>query len=339
MKRFALTRLPVLADASKANATSPATHLLRAGGIDLLDRLKEGLDAPTHLVELRALADEYSVRMKGINPLEGGGVSIGALTTLAQVAEATEAEMPGAFAALQQSAGAAANPGIRNAATVGGNLLQRPRCWYYRDKEIQCLKKGGTRCYAIDGENRYHAVLGGGPAYIVHPSSLGSPLQALNATVVIAAADGKEHEMPLADLFHLPTTDPQTEHTLAPGEVLLEVRLPAPAAAQRSSYQVAKERAVYDWPLAEVSVSLTLEGGLMKDVRVALGHVAPIPWDASNAARLLEGKKPDEALFAQAAKTAFSKAMPLRDNAYKVRLGGGLLRKALHQATSLPLPE
>jgi xanthine dehydrogenase YagS FAD-binding subunit len=335
VKRFALTRLPVLGDAQALVKDNEESHHFRAGGIDLLDRLKEGLEAPSHLIELRALNDEFSARMQGVNP-STEGISIGALSTLSELAEA---ELPPAFSAIQQAAGAAANPGIRNAATVGGNLLQRPRCWYYRDKEIVCLKKGGTRCFAIDGENRYHAVLGGGPVYIVHPSSLGSPLLALGAQAVIAGVDGKERVIDLSELFHLPTTDPQTEHTLAPGEVLLELRLPPAGENQRSNYQVAKERAVYDWPLAEASVSLSLEGGLMKDVRIGLGHVAPVPWDASNAAKLLEGKKPDAALFQQAGRTAFVDASPLRDNAYKVRLGGALIRKALHAATDLPLPE
>lgn len=335
MKPFSIVRLPTVAEAQSRALEGPDTRVFRAGGIDLLDRMKEGLEAPTHLVELGAVTGDAGGRMRGIRDTDEA-VTVGALTTLAELADA---EMAAGYRALQTAAGDAANPGIRNSATVGGNLLQRPRCWYFRDRELSCLKKGGDRCLAVDGRNRYHAVLGGGPAYIVHPSSLGAPLTALGARATILGADGTERTIPFADLFHLPSRGVTTEHNLQAGEILLEVLLPKAGGTQRSSYAVAKERAAYDWPLAEAAVRLDLDGGVMKNVRVGLGHVAPVPWDAPAAAKVLEGQKPDAALFEKAGQAAFEKAQPLSDNGYKIPLGVGLVRKALHEATDLPLPE
>ncbi len=335
MNRFSLVRLPTLGEAQAQVAGDPGARVFRAGGIDLLDRLKEGLESPTQLVELSAVADAFGPRMQEIRATDTGPV-IGALVTLAQLAKQ---EMSPAYGALQAAARSAASPAIQHTATVGGNLLQRPRCWYYRDAEIKCLKKGGNRCYAQDGRNRYHAVLGGGPAYIVHPSSLGAPLVALGASVVIAGIDGAERTIPIGKLFHLPSTSPQTESTLAAGEVVVEIVLPKAATGQRSAYAVAKERSTYDWPLVEAAVKLDLDGGVMKNVQVGLGHVAPIPWDASEAARVLEGQRPDAGRFERAGQAAFKRAVPLPDNAYKMPLGVGLIRRALHEATDLPLPE
>lgn len=335
MNPFTIVRLPTLRETSSRVAESPGTRLIRAGGIDLFDRMKEGLDAPDELVELRAIAGDEGHALRGAAP-DGDGFRIGALVTLGQLADL--AELPRAYRALQVAAGEAATPGIRNAATVGGNLLQRPRCWYYRHADLVCLKKGGDMCYAQTGDHRYHAILGGGPSFIVHPSSLGSPLLALDATVDVWDGKSATRTIPIAELFVLPTVDPEREHSLAPGEVLLSVRLPAPLPGQRSAYATAKEKQSQDWPLAEASARLRLDGGTMKDVRIALGHVAPIPWAADSAAKVLEGKAPSAALFAEAAKAATTAAKPLEGNAYKVPLVQGLVRQALHAATDTPLP-
>jgi xanthine dehydrogenase YagS FAD-binding subunit len=195
MQPFALIRPKQLEHAQQLVRAEPETRVLRAGGIDLLDRMKEGLDEPDALVELRGIltagagvaenepllpADDESLHW----PEAARRGHIGALTTLAALAEA---ELPGADA-LMQAAGQAATPGIRNTATVGGNLLQRPRCWYFRNRELVCLKKGGDTCLALLGDNRYNAILGGGPSFIVHPSSLATALTALDATVQIHRA-------------------------------------------------------------------------------------------------------------------------------------------------------
>jgi xanthine dehydrogenase YagS FAD-binding subunit len=336
MQPFELVRLPTLPRAQAEVVEDPIHRAYRAGGIDLIDLMKEGVYSPERLVELRRLEDEHGSRMRSIEATETG-IRIGALVTLAQLAEPT-ALAPG-HAALAQAAGQAATPGIRNTATVGGNLLQRPRCWYFRAADLVCLKKGGAVCLAVSGDHRYHAILGGGPSYIVHPSSLGSALVALEATVTVQQADGELRTQPIEALFALPSVDPQREHTLGDGEVLLDVTLPAPPAEQRSAYVAAREKQSHDWPLAEAAVRMRIEGGKMTDVRVGLGHVAPVPWRAAEAEKVLEGQKPDPARFAEAATAATSPARPLGGNRYKIPLTQGLLRHALHAASQLPLPE
>ncbi len=334
MKPFSLVR-PLTLDAARARVlASPADRELRAGGIDLLDRMKEGLSTPAELVELRSIAGEDGARLRKIEALIDG-VQLGALVTLAELA-ASDA-LAGAYEAVREAAGSAATPSIRNAATLGGNLLQRPRCWYFRHADLPCLKKGGKTCLAVTGENKYHAILGGGPSYIVHPSTLACALIALDAGVDIL---GNALRQPaLAEIFVSPKDDPKREHDLAPDELLLHVQLPAARPGQRSGYAAVKEKQSHDWPLAEVAVRLSLEAGTMKDVRVVLGHVAPVPWRSREAEAALEGKAPAEALFAEAAKAALWEARPLRDNAYKIPLAQGLLRETLHRVTGVPLPE
>ncbi len=335
MNPFTLVRLPTLDSAHDHVAAEPAGRLYRAGGIDLLDRMKEGLDAPDELVELHAIAGEHGARMRGIAATEDGGWRIGSLVTLGQLAGFED--LPSAYGALRDAASNAATPSIRNGATAGGNLLQRPRCWYFRHSDLLCLKKGGYECLAVSGDNRFNAILGGGPSFIVHPSSLGSPLVALGASVTVAGAKGLR-TMPIEDLFALPTVDPTKEHTLADGEVLVSIELPPALAGQRSAYHFAKEKQSQDWPLAEASVRCTVEAGVMREVRVALGHVAPVPWRSKEAEDALEGVAPSADAFAKAAAAALSVAKPLEGNAYKVPLAQGVLRYALHFATSTPLP-
>ncbi len=336
MNRFSLVRLPTLDSARERVAAEPEHRTFRAGGIDLLDRMKEGLDAPDELVELAAISGDEGRRMRGISQRDDGGWRLGALVTLGQIANFDE--LPSGYAAVRSAASHAATPGIRNAATAGGNLLQRPRCWYYRNEDLLCLKKGGYECLAVTGDHRYHAVLGGGPSFIVHPSSLGSALVALGASVTIAGPDGLR-SLPIEELFAPPTVDPTKEHTLAAGEVLVSIELPPPLAGQRSAYQFAKEKQSHDWPLAEASVRCTVEGGRMREVRVALGHVAPIPWRSTEAERALEGQAPSTELFATAAAAALAPAKPLEGNAYKVPLAQGVLRYALHDATGIARPD
>jgi len=335
MNPFTLVRLPTLDAARERVAAEPERRSFRAGGIDLIDRMKEGLDTPDELIELQAVGGEHGARMRGIAATDEGGWRIGALVTLGQLA--TFADLPSAYGALAAAAGNAATPSIRNGATVGGNLLQRPRCWYFRHSDLLCLKKGGYECLAVSGDNRFNAILGGGPSFIVHPSSLGSALVALDASVTVASAKGLR-TVPVQELFALPAVDPTKEHTLAPGEVLVSVDLPPPLAGQRSAYHFAKEKQSHDWPLAEASVRCTVEGGLMREVRVGLGHVAPVPWRSKEAEDALEGVAPSTAAFERAAGAALSVAKPLEGNAYKVPLTQGVLRYALHFATATPLP-
>jgi xanthine dehydrogenase YagS FAD-binding subunit len=336
MNRFTLVRLATLAEARARVAAAPQDREFRAGGIDLIDRMKEGLDEPDELVELHAVAGDEGRAMRGIAKAEGGAFTIGALVTLAQIAGFED--LPTGFAALREAADAAATPGIRNAATLGGNLLQRPRCWYYRHSDMPCLKKGGFECLAVTGDNRFNAILGGGPSFIVHPSSLASPLVALGAKVNVAG-EGGVRQIDIEELFAPPTVDPKREHTLKAGEVLLSVELPAPLPGQRSAYRYAKEKQSHDWPLGEAAVRCTIADGKITHVRVALGHVAPIPWRSPEAEKVLEGKTASPELFEKAAAAAMTRAKPLPRNAYKIPLSQGLLRQALHAAASIPLPE
>lgn len=336
MNPFTLVRLPTLDAARERIQEEPERRAYRAGGVDLVGHLKDGLAEPDQLVDLAAIGGEEGKRMRGVVATEDGGWRIGALVTLGQLADFEE--LPTAYAALREAASHAATPGIRNAATAGGNLLQRPRCWYYRHPDLVCLKKGGYECLALTGDNRFNAILGGGPSYIVHASSLASPLVALDASVTIGG-EGGLRTIPIAQLFAPPTVDPQKEHTLSAGDVLLSIELPPPLAGQRSAYHFAKEKQSHDWPLAEASVRCTVEGGVMKNVRVALGHVAPIPWRSKEAEDALDGVAPSTGAFDKAAKAALSVAKPLEGNAYKVPLTQGVLRYALHTATATKLPE
>ncbi|MFO7564695.1 MAG: FAD binding domain-containing protein [Enhygromyxa sp.] len=358
MQPFSLIRPKQLNRARALVREQPELRVFRAGGVDLIDRMKEGLDEPELLVELREV-EELSpgagvVEQAPLLPASDDAypnyyfpdgqlyAQIGALTTLAALAETA---LPGAEA-LTQAASEAATPSIRNIATVGGNLLQRPRCWYFRNRELLCLKKGGEVCLAVMGDNRYNAILGGGPTYIVHPSSLGAPLLALDAVAEVQRGEPGEGPSNLtrqltsiADIFVDPQQEPTREHNLGPGDVLTSVWIPM-IEGMRSAYQAVREKQSHDWPLAEAAVRMRIAAdGSMRDVRVALGHVAPIPWNASEAAELLEGQVPSEALFQRAAEAALAPARPLDGNAYKVLLSKGLLREVLHRASGLPLPE
>lgn len=340
MKRFELLRPDGLGTASQA-LLDDERAVARGAGIDLLDHLKAGLSEPSALVELRRIPGEAGETLRGIavRSDDPAHIELGSLVTLSQLAEAET--LAGPHAALRRAASEAATPSIRNMATLGGNLLQRPRCWYYRDPELRCLKKGGDMCLAIGGDSRYHAILGGGPSWAVHPSSLGAALVALNARVRIhgvgTTTDGVR-ELPIEELFAPPSEDPKREHRLARGEILTAVLLPKAAGDHRSAYRAAREKQSHDWPLAEAAVSLEMVQGKMTKVRVGLGHVAPIPWRATEAEAVLEGRAPSTDLFAEAAEAALAPASALAGNAYKIPLTRGLIRHVLHEASGVPTP-
>jgi len=219
---------------------------------------------------------------------------------------------------------------IRNAGTVGGNLCQRPRCWYYRHEQAVCIKKGGSECFSYSGMNKYNAILGGGPSYIVHPSDLAPALVALGAEVTLKSKRG-ERVMPLEQFFTLPSEGSVLrENVLQPDEILTRVRVPAPqGAGWRSTYIKFKERGSYDFALVSVALAARLEGGVIKEARLVLGGVAPIPWRCSKAEKALVGRKLDAETSALAGKVALEGAQPLTYNAYKVPLAQGLITKAL----------
>ncbi|HEU0093035.1 MAG TPA: FAD binding domain-containing protein, partial [Vicinamibacteria bacterium] len=268
MKNFELARPSSLAQARELLADRPGA-VFKAGGIDLLDHLKENLVETPRVVDLRSIAG-----MRDIAPQPDGSLRIGPLATLAEVA--AHAGVRATHRALAQACGEAASPQIRNVATIGGNLLQRPRCWYYRQESYKCLKKGGDVCYAVGGENRYHSIFGGGPSYATHPSNAAVPLVAFGAQVVLEGEKGPR-TVAASDFFTSPSKDPERENQLQPGEVLTEIRVPA-AAGWRSAYEDLRERAAFDWPLVAAAMAVRVEGGLVKEARIVLGAVAPIPW-------------------------------------------------------------
>jgi xanthine dehydrogenase YagS FAD-binding subunit len=292
-----------------------------AGGTDLVTLLKTGLAAPTRLVDVKRL-DGLSA---GIAPTPGG-VGLGALTTLADV-EASPL-LQERYAALPAAAAVAATPQLRNMATLGGNLLQRPRCWYYRNPHLDCWLKGGHDCPAREGENQLHAVFDEGPCVAVHPSDLAPALHAFEATVRLRGGSG-ERTLPIADFFAPPTDERRTETVVRADELLLEVHLPDLPPGTRSTYVKAMDRKIWAFALVGVAAVLRLEGQRIVHARLTLGGVANVPRRAAAAERLLLGATPDDALFARAAEAALEGATPLAHNAYKVTLARALVRRAL----------
>ncbi|MGA7764349.1 MAG: FAD binding domain-containing protein, partial [Candidatus Binataceae bacterium] len=240
-------------------------HMALAGGVDTLDLLKQQIAAPRTLVDLNGLKE-----LQGIDPTPEGGLRLGALARLSDVA--THPVVRARFAALAEAAGEAATPQIRNLGTVGGNLLQRPRCWYFRNPDIECLKKGGHICYAINGLNRYHAILGGGPSFIVHPSNLAPALIAFGASLRLSGPGG-ERKVVLDQFFALPSVDATRENVLQPGEIVVEVVVPPPAASAQSAYLEVREKQSFDWPLVSVAAVLEIDPGSKKvhQANVVLG--------------------------------------------------------------------
>ncbi|MGZ6205605.1 MAG: FAD binding domain-containing protein, partial [Candidatus Binataceae bacterium] len=227
MNRFAIVT-PANLPAAVRLLAEPG-HMAIAGGVDTLDLLKQNIAAPPPtLVDLNGLTE-----LQGINPAPDGGLRLGAMVRLSDVAAHPVVRMR--FAALAAAAGEAATPQIRHLGTVGGNLLQRPRCWYFRNPDIVCLKKGGHICYALNGLNRYHAILGGGPSFIVHPSNLAPALIAFGASVRLSGPGG-ERKVVLDQFFALPSVDATRENVLQAGEIVVEVIVPPPAASTQSAY-------------------------------------------------------------------------------------------------------
>ena len=297
-----------------------------AGGQDLLTTMKEYITRPTRVVNLKNIGGLDRIRPDGKK-----GLRIGALVTLTQLEES--AEVRRSFPGLAEAAHSIATPQIRNLGTVGGNLCQRPRCWYYRLEEVVCLKKGGSECYAAKGENKYNAIFGGGPSYIVHPSDLAPVLVALGATLSVTGASGKR-TIPLDKFFTLPSEgNIRRENVLRDEEIITEIHVPASAFAARSTYLKFKERDSLDFALASVAAAVEVASNkTVKQARVVLGGVAPVPWRAPKAEAFLVGKTLSKDVLAEAARLALDGAAPLEKNAYKVPLTETLVRRALAKA-------
>jgi len=300
-------------------AARPGTRV-HAGGTDLLGCLRDGVFGAESLVSLSGLSD-----LRGVTPRSGGGLRIGALTTIAEIA-ANDA-ISDRYPALAQAAASVASPQLRNQGTIGGNLCQKPRCWYYRG-DFHCLRKGGDTCYAFDGENQYHCILGGDGCYIVHPSDTAPALAALGARVTAVSAGGRR-TIAVEKLHVPPSTDPQRETALEPGEILTEVILPPPPSGLRSSYRKIRERASWDFAVVGVALALVFDGHTVTTANIFLSGAAPVPWRARQAEEVLNGSNLDGATVERAAHAAVADAEPLAHNAYKVPLFAGLIKEQL----------
>ena len=315
---FSYARPKALGDALKLlkNGT-----VALAGGTDLITLVRHGIARPNALVDLTGIEG-----LRGITREKGRGIRIGALTPLSDVEHSTE--LVKSLPIVPESLRDAATPQIRNMGTVGGNLLQRNRCWYFRDEGVPCWLKGGTRCFAVDGENRYHAVIGAHQCWMVSPSDLAPALIACDAEIEIASSLGKRR-MKLAELFVAPHGRERREHALRAGELITAVRIPESATLRRGTYQKAMERKAWSFAIVSVAASARIRDGKASDVRLVLGGVAPVPWRVPAAEKLLEGSALDDNACRAAADALLDSAEPLRDNGYKVTLARELVRRAL----------
>ena len=300
-----------------------------AGGQDLLTSLKAYIVRPNRVVNLKTIAGLDKIEMDGAG---AGGVKIGANATVAQIEE--HPEIKAKFPGLAEAAFSIATPQIRNLGTVGGNLCQRPRCWYFRLENYDCRKKGGQECFAKDGENKYNAVLGGGRSNYVHPSDLAPMLVALGASVTIAGAEGKR-TMPLGEFFVLPEKDVRRETVLKEGEIVTEIQVPASLMAAKSTYLKFKERDSLDFAIAAVAAALELgPDKMVRQARIVLGGVATIPWRCPAAEAYLVGKPINDQTQGEAAKLALEGAKSMGQNGYKIPLTQTLVRRALAKLTA-----
>lgn len=306
-----------------AGAANGGAHAL-AGGTDLLTLLKADLLTPAELVDIKRLAELDGRITDGPD-----GLTIGALATLAELED--DPFLQARYPALSEAAGLAATPQLRNMATIGGNLLQRPRCWYFRDPHIPCWLKGSDDCPAREGENQHHALFDVSPCVAVHPSDPAVALLALDAAVRLRGAGG-ERELPLADFFAPPSDDRRRETVIADDELIVALRVPPLPADAHSVYLKAMDRKAWAFALVSVAAVIRVDAGRIVHARLVLGGVAPVPWRATAAAERLLGAEPGADLFAQVADAALIDAQPLAHNAYKLPLSRALMRRALAQA-------
>jgi len=292
-----------------------------AGGTDLLTLMKGEIVAPYRLVDIKRLndlTDEIEVTERGLE--------IGALATLAEIE--TNPFVVSLAPALAQAAGLAATPQLRHMATLGGNLLQRPRCWYFRNAQIPCWLKGGDGCPAREGENQLHALFDESPCVAVHPSDPATALVALDAEIVVRGGAG-ERSVPVGAFFAPPDDGRRTENTLGPSELIISIRIPAQPDSARSAYLKAMDRKVWAFALVGVAASLAMTDGTISHARVVLGGVANTPWRAQAAEHALLGSQPSAESYARAADIAVSGAQALEHNGYKRTLAQALVRQAL----------
>jgi xanthine dehydrogenase YagS FAD-binding subunit len=312
---------------TKPRALGEALKLLKngtvaiAGGTDLVGLIRSGLAKPNALVDLTGIEG-----LRGWTREKGKGLRIGALTALSDLE--TSPQLRKLAPIIAESLRDAATPQLRNMGTVGGNLMQRNRCWYFRDEAVPCWLKGGTRCFAAEGENRYHAVLGAAECVMVSPSDLAPALIAYDAEIELASSLGRRR-VKLGMFYIAPSGKQRKEHAIRKGELITSVRIPDAALERRGTFLKAMDRKAWSFALVSVAAAARIKDGKVHDVRVVLGGVAPCPWWVPAAHRLLEGSALDDNACLAAADLILASAQPLRDNGYKVTLARELIRRAL----------
>jgi xanthine dehydrogenase YagS FAD-binding subunit len=293
-----------------------------AGGTDLLALMKDEVVAPKRLINIKGIAD-----LKHISYAPASGLRIGATATIQELVD--NAVVKHQYHTLLQAAEGITSPQIRAMGTVGGDLCQRPRCWYYRGGYGLLGKDENGKSLIVDGDNRYHAILGNsGPAYFVSPSSLAPALIALGASVRIQGPKGTR-DLPIEKFFVIPESDIYREHDLKPNELVSEIVVPShPVGTKSATYEVRQKEAL-DWPLAAASVVLNLSAGKVKSARVVMGHVAPIPWTSPEAEKVLTGQVITEAVAEAAGDAAVKEAKALSHNGYKIQLARVAVKRAI----------
>ncbi|HZD93073.1 MAG TPA: FAD binding domain-containing protein [Candidatus Sulfotelmatobacter sp.] len=290
-----------------------------AGGSDLLSLLKDEITTPKRLVNIKTIAGLSAISN------EGGALQLGSLVTLDRISAAAQIQKQ--HPVLAAAAGDAASPQIRNVATIGGNLCQRPRCWYFRTGNGLLAQKDG-KSLVLEGDNRYHAILGNdGPAYFVSPSTVAPVLIAYNAKLRIVGPRGSR-DLPLEKFFMVPKTEQEREHDLRPDEFITHVIVP-PAQGVRAAHYEVRQKEAFDWPYATAAVALTMNGSTVQSARVVMGHVSPVPWLSAEAAQALQGKAVTPATADQAAQAAVSKAKSLGNNTHKIHLARVAVKRAI----------
>jgi len=291
-----------------------------AGGMDLLGSMKDYIVSPDRIVSIKGLDQTIAAG--------DGGLRIGAAVKIADLAEHAAARKQ--YPALVTAAEGVGTPQIRNMGTVGGNIMQRPRCWYFRNEEFNCLKKGGSRCFAVEGENQFHAIFGDGPCHIVHPSSLAVPVIAYGGKFRVVGPNGAR-EIDAGEFFQLPNANLYGENVLQPNEIITHVILPAPG--QRSAAYEVRFKQSHDWPLAAAAVNLVMAGSTVKSARIVMGAVAPVPWRVPAAERVLAGKAITDAIATEAANAAVAGARPMSGNKYKIQIAKTAVKRAILAAS------
>jgi xanthine dehydrogenase YagS FAD-binding subunit len=313
MNRFAIAQ-PKTYEQAQALLVDERFSLpvLKGGGMDLVDQMKEGLIEPDLLIDVRQLI-----------PTDAQGLAIPARTTLADLAQSRTTHEQ--LAVVAQAAASAATPQVRNVATVAGNLMQRPRCWYYRHAQFDCLKKGGDTCYAVDGENRFHAIFGDGPCHIVLPSNLATAFMVCDANIHLMGGD--RESIHISELYHLPDQGVSDEANLQPDEIITHVTC---RGGPNTGFYAIKEKQSFDWPLAMAAVALQMNGNQIDDAQVCAGAVAPIPWPLPKVGAALRGVNiEDDAALKAACAHSIQGAAPMSENGYKLKLLPIAVRRAV----------